>query len=204
MSLKSVVSHENKCNKNDKRIYTKFNDPLFQINKCGNGGENQYTKAKRLGLDVPIVSIETRLKMSNSASGKKQLKKTKEKLSEIAKQNCLGGHTSKKSMYYKKKDGTILYLHSSYEVKFAELLDELNIDWERPPPFKWIDLKGISHRYYPDFKIGNKYFDTKKEYLAVKDAPKIKMVAEQNNINLQIVRIHQITKDFIISQCPIS
>ena len=41
--------------------------------------------------------------------------------------------------------------------------------------------------------------DTKNNYLAAKDAEKIKKVKEQNNIDLRIVLNEQINKDYIAS-----
>ena len=111
----------------------------------------------------------------------------------------LGGHTSKKQIYFEKKDGNVVYLQSSYEIRFAEILEQLDIVWERPPPFKWVDDVGVNHRYYPDFKIGDIFIDTKNDFLVIKDARKIELVKEQNNIDLRIVVNNQITKEYVES-----
>lgn len=111
--------------------------------------------------------------------------------------NSFGGHNSKKKIWFKKNDGETVYLQSSYEKRFAEILEELNIPWTRPEPLRWIDDQGTSHRYYPDFKIQNIYIDTKNSYLAVKDAVKIETVRRQNNIDLRVVLDENITKEFI-------
>lgn len=116
---------------------------------------------------------------------------------EHAIQRGLGGHTSKHCLYYKKSDGTVVYLQSSYEIDFASILDEMGIVWERPPPLTWKDEKGIEHRYYPDFKIGQVYVDTKNDYLAIKDRPKITAVREQNGVDVRVVTKDLITKEFI-------
>lgn len=122
---------------------------------------------------------------------------TKDKLRKAAKKNKLGGHTSKKQIYFKKKDGEVVWLQSSYEIRFAELLEELNIKWSRPSPLNWVDDNGIEHRYYPDFKIGLIFIDTKNDYLAKKDARKIELVRQLNNIDLRVVLKNQITKEYI-------
>ena len=109
----------------------------------------------------------------------------------------LGGHTSKKQFYYETTDGDVIFLQSSYEIRFAELLDFLAIRWTRPEPFLYIGSDGKNHRYYPDFKIGDIYVDTKNDYLAIMDLPKINAVKEQNQINLMIVTEENITKEFI-------
>ena len=122
-----------------------------------------------------------------------------QKLREAAIRNNLGGHTSKLKIHYKMKDGTIVYLQSSYEIEFAKILDKLCINWSRPNPLNWIDSDGVSHRYYPDFKVGTVYIDTKNDYLAIKDLPKITAVRTQNSIDLRIVTKKNITEEYINS-----
>ncbi len=119
--------------------------------------------------------------------------------SERAIKRGLGGHTSKIMIHYKMKDGSSVYLQSSYEIQFATLLDEMEIVWCRPNPFWYIGEDNKKHRYYPDFKINNIYIDTKNDYLVVKDKPKITAVREQNNIDLRIVTKDKINREFIAS-----
>ena len=119
------------------------------------------------------------------------------KLSISARKNQLGGHTSKIQIWFEKKDGSSVHLQSSYEVSFAMLLEEHNIDWSRPSPLQWIDVHGKSHRYYPDFQIGDVFVDTKNAYLIVKDADKIRRVCEQNNVVIHVVPFEHITADFV-------
>jgi hypothetical protein len=123
----------------------------------------------------------------------------KTRMSEIAKQRQFGGHTSKRKLHFAKKDGSIVYLQSGFEIRFAELLETNNIEWTRPDPLIWTDGVGKDHRYYPDFKVGNIYIDTKNDYLVVKDADKIRKVIEQNNIDLRVVTEQQITQDYVIA-----
>jgi hypothetical protein len=146
-----------------------------------------------------IISEETRYKMSESQKGKKKSPEFKARMSELAKKNGLGGHTSKRKLYFQKKNGDIIYLQSSYEVRFAEILEELSILWSRPEPLLWLDDAGILHRYYPDFKIQDVYVDTKNSYLATKDARKIEKVCQQNNVDIRIVLEENITKEYIRS-----
>jgi hypothetical protein len=114
----------------------------------------------------------------------------------------LGGHTSKQKLYFEKNDGSVVYLQSSYEIRFAKILEALRIEWSRPEPLPWIDDSGKSHRYYPDFKVGKIYIDTKNDYLAVKDKPKIDAVVEQNNVDVRIVTEKLITKEYILALNP--
>jgi hypothetical protein len=133
------------------------------------------------------------------ATGRKHSLETKQKLSRISKDNNCGGHTSKRKLFFKKKNGDVVYLQSSYEIRFAQILEDLNIEWSRPIPLKWIDENGADHKYYPDFKIGNIYIDTKNDYLAIKDKPKIDRVKEQNNVDVRIVTNEYINIEYIES-----
>lgn len=121
------------------------------------------------------------------------------RLSDGAKKRGLGGHTSKQKLKYKMKNGNFVYLQSSYEIKLAEILDLLELDWTRPEPLMWVDDNGLGHRYYPDFKVGKFFLDTKNDFLALKDARKIKLVNIQNKVDVKIIRKEQITKEFISS-----
>jgi len=106
----------------------------------------------------------------------------RDRLSRQAKEQNFGGHTSKKAVYYKMKNGSVVYLHSSYEEKVAMSLDENNVNWIRPEPLRYIGKDDKEHRYYADFylKDYNIYLDTKNDYLIQKDKDKIKRVREQN------------------------
>ena len=69
-SIQSLRSHERLCKNNPNKSSTPFQDKQWQISK----GTNQFIKAKNAGLAMPITSIETRKKLSDSA--KKRYKKT--------------------------------------------------------------------------------------------------------------------------------
>ena len=44
-------------------------------------------------------------------------------------------------------------LDSSWEEALAMRLDELDINWLRPDPMKWVDADGLDHNYFPDFYL---------------------------------------------------
>lgn len=190
----SLRNHSRLCKANPERQQSTFEkkQPVKR--------SNQYLRAKELGIDSyghQSDEAKTRIAKVNSERG--QSIEARQKLSKIAKENGLGGHTSKQKLYFKKNNGEIVYLQSSYEIKFATLLEEQNIDWCRPNPLLWVDSDGNEHRYYPDFKVGDKYFDTKNDYLAVVDAEKIKRVGEQNKVEIKIVKYNQINVEFLKS-----
>lgn len=142
---------------------------------------------------------ERKAKQAEVASNRVIKPETLEKMSKIAKERGFGGHTSKRKMYFCKNTGEVIYLHSSYEIEFAKILESMGIFWSRPNPLPWVDEFGISHMYYPDFKVNEVYFDTKNDYLAIKDLPKINAVKLQNNVNVVIVTKENIKEEFIAS-----
>ena len=133
--------------------------------------------------------------------GKKHTVDYINKMSKLAFNTKLGGHTSKKSIYYTKKDDTIVYLQSSWEEKLAILLDTLCIEWTRPNPLMWIDASNKSHRYYADFYLikYDVYLDPKNSFLRCKDKDKIEKVQIQNNIKIVILDISDMTETGILN-----
>lgn len=188
----SLRNHERTCPSNVNRVY--------KNGMTGKKGRNQHMKAKELGIaSYGTMSDNAKERLRILASNRTHTTETKEKLSRFAKERSLGGHTSKQRLYFKKKNGDVVYLQSSYEVKFATLLEELCVEWSRPEPLMWTDDAGVDHRYYPDFKIGHKYADTKNDYLVLKDKDKIDKVSSQNNVIVEVVTLNNITKEYIQS-----
>jgi hypothetical protein len=146
----SLKNHENRCPSNLERSYVN--------GMTGKHGENQFTKAKDLGIDNPTHSVETIQKIRDRAKNRTHSEETKLKLSIAAKINEFGGHTSKQQIYFEKRNGDVVYLQSSYEIRFAEILESIGVEWSRPNPVIWIDPFGKYHRYYPDFEINRKIF----------------------------------------------
>ena len=159
----SLRNHERLCKLNPERQYTVFSTPGFQQNcpnKC-----NQYEKARRNGLPDPIVSDETRNKISlhlksRSAEWHKENGKT---VSEGVKKRVLEGtwHTSlAKNMHYTYKG---VDLHGKWELAFAKFLDKHGIIWERcKESFAYI-FENVERRYTPDF-----YLPETEEYVEIK------------------------------------
>ncbi len=145
------------------------------------------------------LSEEIKQKIRVANTGRIVSNETREKLRVIAKERNFGGHTSKRRCMFIKNNGEIVHLQSSYETRFAEILESLGIDWSRPNSLTWYDDNGASHRYYPDFKIGDIYIDTKNDYLAIKDLPKINAVIRHNSIDLRIVTKNMINEEYVKS-----
>lgn len=107
--------------------------------------------------------------------------------------NCGGARRSKRFIIKNILNEEFI-LDSSYELKFASILNKKNIVWTRPEHFKYVDMDGKKRRYHPDFFIPslNKYFDTKNDYLMKKDEIKIKLVSTQNLIEIEMLSLSDI------------
>lgn len=98
---------------------------------------------------------------------------------------------------YVKKDGTIVKLDSAWEEELAKRLDSINISWTRPPAVKWIDRKGVSHNYFPDFYLPDYdvFLDPKNPYAIKAQIDKIECLTEQVK-NLIILKTLEECKTF--------
>ena len=195
-TIRSLAGHERLCKLNPNHAISWLEKNYATKLKEERVINNQYTKAIKEGRKHSVTE-ETRLLMADKARKNTHSAKTKEKLSRIAKDRGLGGPTSKQKIWFLKADGTEVFLQSSYEFRFAKLLEKFKICWTRPEPLGWVDEKGVSHKYYPDFQVGDVYYDTKNSYLAVKDAPKIKAVCEQNKIDVRVVLDEDINDEYM-------
>ena len=104
---------------------------------------------------------------------------------------------SKYSKNTEYKCGVIL--ESSYEVRFAEILDELGILWEKVRRgYVWND-NGKQRRYVPDFYLPDYdlFVDPKNDYLIKKDKNKIDSAVELNSINVIVLANDQINKEYV-------
>jgi hypothetical protein len=95
---------------------------------------------------------------------------------------------------YIKKDGTVVKLDSAWEEALAKRLDELNVLWERPSAVKWIDTKGITRNYFPDFYLPDYdvFLDPKNPY-AIK--------AQQEKINCLTLQLKNLIILTSLNEC---
>lgn len=183
-------NHERCCTSNPERQSTSH---------PGHRPGNQFLKARELGLPVPPGAM---LGKPGTFLGKHHSEEAKKKLSEAAKRNSFGGHTSKQRIMY---NG--IQLHSSYETKLAIDLDANSIAWTRPAPMHWLDDKGEDHRYYADFYLPDYdiYLDPKNDFLieavnpafGITDREKISRVAAQNSVRIFILNSEQLSWSYV-------
>jgi len=183
----SFINHERTCPQNKNRNYKNGmqgkKGSLYPVknHKCWNRGitGNDYSKHFKNGI-----------------GGWNHSNETKETLSLLA-CNRLQKH-SKYSKNIEYKPGVIL--ESSYEVKLAEILDDLNILWVKVRKgFKWFD--GIkTRRYIPDFYLPDYdiFLDPKNDYLIKRDEKKIKSAMELNDIKVIVLCFKELTRQKIV------
>jgi len=161
-------------------------------------------KAKRQGLFKPRTLKESSQLSHDSGHHDYSIYRTE---SYKRLQSRLGGYKPRsgrsKGAFATNLEGREFWLQSSYEVEMATLLNEMGLLWERPEGLPY-QMDGKDRRYYADFILPKHriYLDTKNDYLFVLDAPKIKAVVEQNQVNLVVVKKPQITREFIASLLP--
>ena len=159
----SLRNHERLCKLNADRQFTIFSDPAFQKSNPGRGS-NQYIVAKREGRTIE-VSTETSKKISdaNLSRSSEFTAKIGRKISETVLKKVSNNewHTSlAKHMHYSYKGAD---LHGSWEYKYAQYLDDNNIEWQRcKESFKYF-FEDKWRTYTPDF-----YLPATDEYIEIK------------------------------------
>lgn len=173
----SLVQHQIRCNKNDNKIEVKSN--FIEYNKKIKNNEitkeytNQFSKAKKLNLAKPIVSDETKKKLSIAAKKQIWSKERKERhsivMTEAAKihsdsysANNVCGRTKLFEIY--DSYGNLTKVNGSWELLVANYLSDHNIKWTNQINELFIyPFKGKDRRYYPDFYLPDydKYIEVK-------------------------------------------
>lgn len=166
----------------------------------GKKGSNQFIKAKQLGLPKPTPGVQpkdvgTETKRKNGTL--KHSEETKQKLSLIA-CNRLKKH-SKYTKNVEYRPG--IFPESTYEVRVAEILDQLNIRWSKEEcrlGYIWDD-NGKTRRYIPDFYLPDYkiFLDPKNDYLIKRDQKKIDSACKINSITVYVLSNSQITEEYI-------
>jgi len=102
-----------------------------------------------------------------------------EKLSIRQSKHNTGGKS--KWFNFQKKDGTIVKVQGTYELRFAKVLEELDSEWTRGQILEWFDGDGKKKRYSADFysPLLGKNFELKGHWWG-KDEEKMKRVIKQN------------------------
>lgn len=167
----SLAQHEIRCKKNPNRIRVVSNFIKYQADlaagKVVKEYSNQYTKAKKLGLEVPRQSLETREKLRKIRLGTKHSEKTKQKISEgvqkAVKRNPEAYRGSKDTKHVRRIEYNGHTLIGQWELKVAKYLDSQNIKWINTISGFEYEWQGKEHKYFPDFYLPdfNLYLEVK-------------------------------------------
>lgn len=191
-NLKSHVTHERCCVFNPDRKY-----------KNGMTGRKAWNKGLTKETNESVLkgsnSLKASYKEGNVDISYRDDPSFIKKCSERAKRLNFGGYRKNAGRSKKVKCidsfGNEVCLQSSYELKCAEILNKLNINWIRPE-FLFYNGK----RYFPDFLLvgHNIYLDPKNDHLAKIDKDKIDLVCEQNNVKVFILTKDKISEEYIL------
>ena len=183
MNANERANHSRWCISNPKRV--EYVNALAKHRENIVAPRNQFVKAKDEGRTIPKGTMTGK---PGSMLGNKHSLETKQHLKEKA---LASPHRRlvRSIRKYTQKDGTIVSLDSSWEEALAIRLDELNVNWIRPGPIKWIDDTGITHNYFPDFYLVDfdVYLDPKNPYAIKAQESKIKCLTKQIK-NLIIIK----------------
>lgn len=146
-----ISVHERYCKLNPNRLTKGF------------GGAKKGTPPWNKGLELSdeykkTISEALVGKSKGVASSKEAELLRKEKISKTMKSNPNAGGLREGSgrgvkQWYKSHIAGLVYLRSSYEIRYARWLDENNINWlANKEGFKY-EFEGIIRTYYPDFYL---------------------------------------------------
>ena len=145
------LTHEQFCNLNPNKILHP---------KYGKRGENQFTKAKKLGLPVPVVTDETRQKISEASKNQKWDDNRRKHHSAVMGKAVLENPDSytKNNVSSRAKlycildsDGKETKVKGTWELVVANFLTVNKIHWINDVPGINYVWGGNPHKYYPDF-----------------------------------------------------
>ena len=193
--------HKSWFKKSKEEIYR---DRVENLKKARNSLKNRPAWNKGLDKNDPRVkknadAIKTAHKEGRVDKSYLDNPEYKLKKSQIAKSQGFGGYKENagksKKFYYNDSFGKKVCLQSTYELRCAEILDELEINWIRPTYIKYNGNK----KYFPDFYLVDYdiYLDPKNNFLAKRDQEKISCVCDQNNVQVLILTEDKLTKEFI-------
>ena len=166
----NLRNHERLCKNNpNKQVtwLTNNQDKIIEIRKS-QGNTNQFTKAKRLGLPIPIVSEETRRKYSEAGLKRKHTSETKEKLSKIMKKRHKEGTAWNigKSRWNNEPSYPEKFFMKVIENEFDDKnyikeypIENYSIDFAWPKKKLAIEIDGEQHQRFDDVKERDKRKD---------------------------------------------
>jgi hypothetical protein len=191
----SLRNHERLCHKNpDKQIIV---SNLIEFNKKRKEqnikGTNHFIKSKQLGLPLPLVSEETKKKMSEASKkrvwSEEQRMKHSESMKTAVKKHPDSYTKNNVVGRVKNIDYNGVKLKGKWELIVAKWLDKNKIKWEHETKSFEYEWNG-KRNYYPDFYLPDfDFFIEVKGYVTDRDLSKWK-----NITNLKVFKLNEINK----------
>lgn len=198
----SLAQHEIRCRENPNRIAISPNLAKFRADlKTGKATKkysNQYDKAKKLGLELPVLSVESREKLRRARLGTKQSEETKLRISKgVRKAVKLNPDTylPKSTKHVRRIEYNGQTLTGQWELEVAKYLDSQKITWtNKVPGFKY-EWQGKEHTYFPDFylpeldcflEIKGYQFQPDRDIQKWKAVPNLKVLRRQDILNIRV------------------
>ena len=191
----SLRNHERLCHKNPDRTivvsnFIKFNKKRKDLNIRGT---NHFIKSKELGLPIPVVSEETKKKISEASKKRVWTDEQKKKHSESMKtavKNHPDSYTKNNVVgRVKNLEYNGIKLKGKWELIVAQWLDENRVKWEHETKsfqYEWNGLRS----YYPDFYLPDfDFYIEVKGYVTERDLSKWKSIP-----NLKVFKLNEIKK----------
>jgi hypothetical protein len=191
----SLRNHERLCKKNPNKqeLISNFIGYNKKRKDLNIKGVNHYTKAKELGLPKPIMSEETRKKISESSKNRIWTEEQKRKHSDSMKkavENHPDSYTKNNVVgRVKNVEYNGVKFKGRWEVIVAKWLDQNRIKWLHEYKSFNYEWNGI-RKYYPDFYLPDfDLFLEVKGYETERDLEKWKSVS-----NLIVFKLNEIKK----------
>jgi hypothetical protein len=191
----SLRNHERLCKKNPNKQEVVSNFIVYNKKRkyLNIKGSNHYTKAKELGLPKPLISEETRKKISETSKNRVWTEEQKRKHSESMKSAVKSYPDSYTKNNVVGRVKNIEYngvkLKGGWEIIVAKWLDENNVRWEHETKSFDYEWNGI-RKYYPDFYLPDfDLFIEVKGYQTERDLHKWESVK-----NLVVFKLDEIKK----------
>jgi hypothetical protein len=191
----SLRNHERLCHKNpDRQIivsnFIEFNKKRKEQNIKGT---NHFVKSKQLGLPIPLMSDETKKKISEALKNRvwtEEQRKQHSEVMKIAVKKHPNSYTKNNVVgRVKNIDYNGVKLKGKWELIVAKWLDDNQIKWEHETKSFEYEWNGIRN-YYPDFYLPDfDFFIEVKGYVTDRDLSKWK-----NITNLKVFKLNEINK----------
>lgn len=187
----SLRNHERLCKSNPQRDISYFETDTSKLKKTGRPGTNQYIKAKELGLPKPILSDETRKKMSDGSKNRAWTDERRKNHSEsmkLAVAKYPESYTSSNRGRTKQIEKYGVKFQGKWELAFYEYCLLNNISIVRSN--EWFSYKWNGERkYFPDFYLSEydvyievKGYETERDVAKWSQFPKKLCVIKQEQI----------------------